>query len=380
MGTMVQQRRLAEADFRGARFASHPRDLKGDNDVLVLTRPDVISAIHDEYLAAGADIIETCTFNATAIAQADYGLEPVVREMNAAAARLARQAADAWTARTPHRPRFVAGAVGPTNRDAVDISRRQRPVVPGRHVRPGPRRVRRADPRPHRGRLSPAADRDDLRHAERQGGHPRSRRRLRGDRGRAPADALGDDHRQERPHALGPDGRRVLDVGRPRPPALGRRQLRPRRPRDAPARRGARAPRRHLRQLLPERGPAERVRPVRRAARRDGLARPRVRRGRPREPRRRLLRDDASAHPRDRCRRRGRVAERPSPDLRGRVHPLRGPRDAHHPARQQLPDDRRADERDRLGAVPAADQGRRLRRRPPTSRSTRCAAAPTSST
>jgi 5-methyltetrahydrofolate--homocysteine methyltransferase len=116
MGTMVQQRRLAEADFRGARFASHPRDLKGDNDVLVLTRPDVISAIHDEYLAAGADIIETCTFNATAIAQADYGLELVVREMNAAAARLARQAADAWTARTPQRPRFVAGAVGPTNR------------------------------------------------------------------------------------------------------------------------------------------------------------------------------------------------------------------------------------------------------------------------
>src|SRR5512137_3100696 len=116
MGTMVQRRRLSEADFRGTRFAGHPRDLKGDNDVLVLTRPDVISAIHDEYLAAGADIIETCTFNATAIAQADYGLEPLVREMNAAAARLARQAADAWTARTPQRPRFVAGAVGPTNR------------------------------------------------------------------------------------------------------------------------------------------------------------------------------------------------------------------------------------------------------------------------
>jgi 5-methyltetrahydrofolate--homocysteine methyltransferase len=113
---MVQRCGLAEEDFRGARFQKHPRDLKGDNDVLVLTQPDVIRRIHDEYLAAGADIIETCTFNATAVAQADYGLEPFVREMNAAAARLAREGADAWTARTPQRPRFVAGAIGPTNR------------------------------------------------------------------------------------------------------------------------------------------------------------------------------------------------------------------------------------------------------------------------
>jgi 5-methyltetrahydrofolate--homocysteine methyltransferase len=116
MGTMVQRAGLTEADFRGARFAGHAHDLKGDNDVLVLTRPDVIGRIHDDYLAAGADIIETCTFNATAIAQADYGLEGIVREMNAAAARLARDAADAWTARTPDRPRFVAGSIGPTNR------------------------------------------------------------------------------------------------------------------------------------------------------------------------------------------------------------------------------------------------------------------------
>ena len=116
MGTMVQRCGLTEEDFRGARFAGHPRDLKGDNDVLVLTRPDLVVRIHDEYLAAGADIIETCTFNATSIAQADYGLEPVVREVNAAAARLARQAADAWAVRTPERPRFVAGAIGPTSR------------------------------------------------------------------------------------------------------------------------------------------------------------------------------------------------------------------------------------------------------------------------
>ena len=116
MGTMIQRRGLGEADFRGERFADHPRDLKGDNDLLVLTRPDVIEAIHDDYLAAGADIIETNTFNGTAIVQADYGLESIVHELNREAARVARRAAARWTARTPARPRFVAGAIGPTNR------------------------------------------------------------------------------------------------------------------------------------------------------------------------------------------------------------------------------------------------------------------------
>ncbi len=116
MGTMIQRRGLGEADFRGERFAEHPHDLKGDNDLLALTRPDVIEAIHDEYLAAGADIIETNTFNGTAIVQADYGLEAIVHELNRDAARLARRAAARWTARTPDRPRFVAGAIGPTNR------------------------------------------------------------------------------------------------------------------------------------------------------------------------------------------------------------------------------------------------------------------------
>jgi len=118
MGTMIQRYALGEADYRGARFAGHARDLKGDNDLLVLTRPDVIRAIHDAYLEAGADIVETNTFNATSIAQADYGLEDRVREINCAAAMLARECADAWTARTPDKPRFVAGALGPTNRTA----------------------------------------------------------------------------------------------------------------------------------------------------------------------------------------------------------------------------------------------------------------------
>jgi 5-methyltetrahydrofolate--homocysteine methyltransferase len=116
MGTMVQRHRLTEADFRGDRFASHPRDLRGNNDVLVLTRPDVIRQIHEQYLEAGADIVETNTFSSTAIAQADYGLEHLAYELNVAGARIAREAADAWTARTPDRPRFVAGSIGPTNR------------------------------------------------------------------------------------------------------------------------------------------------------------------------------------------------------------------------------------------------------------------------
>jgi len=116
MGTMVQRRKLSEADFRGARFASHTHDLKGNNDVLVLTRPDVIADIHAEYLDAGADIIETNTFSAQAVSQADYGLEAVSYELNLEAARLARRVTDEWTAKTPDKPRFVAGSIGPTTK------------------------------------------------------------------------------------------------------------------------------------------------------------------------------------------------------------------------------------------------------------------------
>ncbi|HKB09101.1 MAG TPA: methionine synthase [Vicinamibacterales bacterium] len=116
MGTMVQRQKLSEADFRGERFRDHPTDLRGDTDILVLTRPDVIAGIHDEYLAAGSDIIETNTFSGTAISQADYRLEAVAYEINLAGARLARAAADAWTTRTPDRPRFVAGSIGPMNK------------------------------------------------------------------------------------------------------------------------------------------------------------------------------------------------------------------------------------------------------------------------
>jgi 5-methyltetrahydrofolate--homocysteine methyltransferase len=116
MGTMIQRLQLTEADFRGRRFASHPHDVRGDNDLLVLTRPEAIAAIHHEYLAAGSDIIETNTFNSTSIVQADYALESVAYELNVEAAKLARTAVDEWTARTPDKPRFVAGSIGPMNR------------------------------------------------------------------------------------------------------------------------------------------------------------------------------------------------------------------------------------------------------------------------
>ena len=122
MGTMIQARRLGEAEYRGAPacgVAGHSCDVKGDNDLLAITQPDVVRAIHDAFLAAGADIIETNTFNATRIAQADYRLESRVREINLAAARIARERADAWTVKTPDKPRFVAGALGPTNRTAT---------------------------------------------------------------------------------------------------------------------------------------------------------------------------------------------------------------------------------------------------------------------
>ena len=116
MGTMIQERQLTEADFRGERFADWHVDVKGNNDMLVLTQPDMIREIHVAYLEGGADIIETNTFNATRIAMADYEMEALSREINVEAARLARQAADIVSAQTPDRPRYVAGVLGPTNR------------------------------------------------------------------------------------------------------------------------------------------------------------------------------------------------------------------------------------------------------------------------
>ena len=128
MGTMIQGYRLDESDYRGERFAGgfdreHPgdgtgHDLKGNNDLLSLSRPDIIAAVHDAYLAAGADMVETNTFNSTAVSQADYHLQHLVRELNVQGARLARARCDAAEAATPGRPRFVIGVIGPTSRTA----------------------------------------------------------------------------------------------------------------------------------------------------------------------------------------------------------------------------------------------------------------------
>jgi len=116
MGTMIQRHKLQEADYRGERFADWPRDVKGNNDLLVLTGPGIIAGIHDAYCAAGADILETNSFNGTRVSMADYGMEALVPELNREAAALARRVADEWTAREPHKPRFVAGVLGPTSR------------------------------------------------------------------------------------------------------------------------------------------------------------------------------------------------------------------------------------------------------------------------
>ncbi len=118
MGTMIQKHKFSEEDYRGARFADWKQDVKGNNDLLVLTQPETIAQIHGQYLDVGADIIGTNTFNAQKISMADYGMEELSYEMNVEAAKIARKVADESTAKDPTKPRFVAGAVGPTNRTA----------------------------------------------------------------------------------------------------------------------------------------------------------------------------------------------------------------------------------------------------------------------
>ncbi len=118
MGTMLQQYRFGESDFRGERFKDWPHPLQGNNDLLSLTQPQAIKEIHRKYFEAGADIVETNTFSATSVAMADYHLEAYVAEMNRESARIAREVADEFTAREPHKPRFVAGSIGPTNKTA----------------------------------------------------------------------------------------------------------------------------------------------------------------------------------------------------------------------------------------------------------------------
>jgi 5-methyltetrahydrofolate--homocysteine methyltransferase len=182
MGTMIQQYRLTEEQFRGDRFADHSQDVKGNNELLSLTRPSIIAEIHEQYLAAGADLVETNTFGATSVAQGDYRLGHIAYELNVASARIARIACDKHS--TPDRPRFVAGALGPQPKtasispDVNDPGARNITFDELRDLLPG------AGAWPGGGRRGPLPGRDHLRHAQRQGVPVRDRRTARGARRR----------------------------------------------------------------------------------------------------------------------------------------------------------------------------------------------------
>lgn len=135
MGTMIQKYNLSEQDFRGERFTGQPGQMKGNNDLLCLTAPDVVRDIHRKYLEAGADIIETNTFNAQRISMADYHVEDYCREINLEAARIARELADEYTTMNPDKPRFVAGSVGPHQQDLFHESGREQSRFPCHYVR-----------------------------------------------------------------------------------------------------------------------------------------------------------------------------------------------------------------------------------------------------
>ncbi len=266
MGTMIQRHGLTEKDYRGERFAAHPHDLKGNNDLLLLTKPEVIKGIHAEYLAAGADILETNTFNATAISQADYKLEPIVYELNVAGAKLAREACDEFTAKNPAKPRFVAGVLGPTSRTG-SIS----PDVND----PGYRNVTFDElvetyTEAIRGLVDGGADLllvetvfDTL---NAKAALFAIEQFLRERRPPLAGDDLGHHHRRLRPHAVGPDRRGLLELAEPHPPAVLRPELRARRQGTAPVRRGTVARLRLLRLGAPERRPAQCLRRLRRNA------------------------------------------------------------------------------------------------------------------
>ncbi len=270
MGTMIQRHTFSEAEYRGERFADWDRDLRGNNDLLTLTQPEAISGIHRAYLEAGSDLVETNTFNAQTISLADYGMEELAYELNLESARLARAECDAMTAADPDRPAVRGRRARPDQPHRLDLARRQRPGRAQRHLHGARRGLPRAGQRPGRRRRRPPAHRDDLRHAQRQGGDLRARDAVRGARPPVAGDDLRDDHRRVRAHAVGPGHRGVLELGAPRQAAARRAQLRARRAGDAalPGRDLARG--RLLRLVLPERRSAQRLRRVRRGARPDG--------------------------------------------------------------------------------------------------------------
>ena len=315
MGTMIQALSLDEEGYRGARFDAWNREVRGNNDLLNLTRPDAIRAIHLAYFRAGADIVSTNTFSSTRVAQSDYAMAEIAYELNLEGARLAKEAAD-FAQAEDGRARFVAGAIGPTNRTA-SIS----PDV----ANPGFRsitfdelrlRLRRTDPRPDRRRRRCAADRDHLRHAQRQGRDLRRRRSHGSVRHPRAGDDLGHHHRPLRAAPLRADARSILEFGRPRRAAVDRAQLRARRARDARPCRRARPRRRYADLRLSQCRPAQRIRPLRRRPGGHGDADRRIRRCRPCQHCRRLLRHHARSHPRHR---RSRRRQEAAPDTERRA-------------------------------------------------------------
>ena len=269
MGTMIQRHGLSEEDYRGERFADWPQDIRGNSDLLSLTQPDVIREIHREYLEAGADLVETNTFNAQRISQADYGMQDLAYEMNYESARLAREACDAMTAQTPDRPRWVIGALGPTNTHRLDL-----PDVndPGKRNITYDRLVE-AYLEQARGLVDGGADLllvETIFDTLNAKAAIFALETLFEERGRRwPVDHLRHHHRRLRPDPVGPGHRGVLELGAARPAARRRAQLRAGCRGDAALHRRAVPGRRHVRVLLPQRRAAQRLRRVRRGARPD---------------------------------------------------------------------------------------------------------------
>ena len=368
MGTMIQALKLDEEGYRGARFDAWNREVRGNNDLLNLSRPDAVRDIHLAYFRAGADIVSTNTFSSTAIAQADYGMEGIAYELNHAGATLAREAAQ-LAEKEDGRRRFVAGALGPTNRTASispDVSN------------PGFRAIsfdqlREAYGEQVAGLIDGGADLllietifDTLNakaaiYAIAEVCDERGHRRA--------GDDLRHHHRPLRPPAVGADAGGVLEFGAARQSGHHRAQLRARRQRNARAYRRARPPRRHLRLRLSECRPAERIRLLRRKPGIHGRAARRIRRRRSGQCRRRLLRHHARAHRGDRQGGGRQDAARRSPKCRGSCG-CRG-WSLHAHAGNSVRQCRRAHQRHRLGQIPQADHRRRLCQRARASRASR---------
>ena len=194
MGTAIQRDRPDEAGYRGERFADWESDVQGNNDLLTLTQPDIIRSIHREYLEAGADLIETNTFNANGISLSDYDMSELAYELCFEASRLAREAVDEVTEQHARQAALRRGCPGPDDPHRVDLSGRQRPGCPQRQLRAAGGGLHGGHPRAARRRGGPDLHRDDLRHPQRQGRDLRGRERLRGVRPALAGGDLGHDH------------------------------------------------------------------------------------------------------------------------------------------------------------------------------------------